>query len=119
MQPERSYPVASVYVPNSINVPWASMSKSRIRLQIYSYRFAEQVLNSKLALKQEVEAVLLNPEIKLDDLSRPKFNEVLDRLFTDKGWQSQPGLPFEKVVKYLPHFKSAIQVPIYVIGLDI
>ena len=28
-------------------------------------------------------------------------------------------LNFEKVVKYLPHFKSAIQVPIYVIGIDI
>ena len=28
-------------------------------------------------------------------------------------------LPFEKVVKYLPHVKSAIQVPVYVIGIDI
>lgn len=28
-------------------------------------------------------------------------------------------LNFEKVVKYLPHFKSAIQVPIYVIGINI
>lgn len=28
-------------------------------------------------------------------------------------------LNFEKVEKYLPYFKSAIQVPIYVIGIDI
>lgn len=28
-------------------------------------------------------------------------------------------LNFEKVVRYLPHFKSAIQVPIYVIGIDL
>ena len=28
-------------------------------------------------------------------------------------------LPFEKVVTYLPHVKSAIQIPIYVIGIDI
>ena len=27
-------------------------------------------------------------------------------------------LTFEKVVRYLPHFKSAIQLPIYVIGID-
>jgi hypothetical protein len=27
-------------------------------------------------------------------------------------------LSFEKVCKYLPYFKSAIQVPIYVIGID-
>jgi hypothetical protein len=28
-------------------------------------------------------------------------------------------LTFEKVKRYLPHFKSAIQVPIYVIGIDV
>ncbi|MBS5603140.1 MAG: restriction endonuclease [Enterocloster asparagiformis] len=28
-------------------------------------------------------------------------------------------LSYEKVIKYLPHIKSAIQVPIYVIGIDI
>jgi restriction endonuclease BglII len=28
-------------------------------------------------------------------------------------------LTFEKVKKYLPHFKSAIQVPIYVLGIDV
>lgn len=28
-------------------------------------------------------------------------------------------LNFEKVVRYLPHFKSAIQVPIYVLGIDL
>jgi hypothetical protein len=27
-------------------------------------------------------------------------------------------LSYEKVVRYLPHFKSAIQLPIYVIGID-
>ena len=28
-------------------------------------------------------------------------------------------LPYEKVIKYLPHVKSAIQVPVFVIGIDI
>ena len=28
-------------------------------------------------------------------------------------------LTFEKVQRYLPHFKSAIQIPIYVIGIDL
>jgi|TARA_Y100000031_G_scaffold121683_1_gene136287 hypothetical protein len=27
-------------------------------------------------------------------------------------------LNYEKVIEYLPHFKSAIQVPIYGIGID-
>jgi len=167
----------------------------RIRLKYFSFRFAEQVLNSKLSLKQEIEGVLLDPSIELSDLSRPNFNKKLDELFVAKGWESQPlvfeepsdpaakmdfqkerigievgfghasfmgidllkfqvssysgldkidvgiyivttkdfqktmkrefdqnwegSLNFEKVERYLPHFKSAIQVPIYVIGLDL
>lgn len=167
----------------------------RIRLQKSSYRFAAQVLNSKLTLKEEIEQVLTDPSIELPSLSRPKFNDVLRDLFIAKEWQSQPpvfdepgdptakmdflkervgievgfghasfigidllkfqvasysgldridvgvyvvttknfqkvmrkdygqnwqgSLTFEKVVRYLPHFKSAIQVPIYVIGIDL
>lgn len=166
-----------------------------IGLRKFSYRFAEQVLNSKLAIKEEVEEVLTDNRIDISDLSRPEFNKVLNELFVAKGWESQPpvfgdptdpsakmdflkerigievefghssfigidllkfqiasysgldkidlgiyvvtthafqkqmiekynnnwkgSLTFEKVTKYLPHFKSAIQVPIYVIGIDI
>ena len=166
-----------------------------IKLRTYSYRFAEQVLNSRLALKQEVESILTDPNIDVSKLSRPNFNKILDSLFSAKGWTTQPpvfdepgdpsakmdflkdrvgievafghasfigidllkfqvssyssldkidvgiyitttkafqnrqrnefdqnwdgSLSFEKVVKYLPHFKSAIQVPIFVIGIDV
>lgn len=167
----------------------------KINLQTFSFRFAEQVLNSKLSVKQEIEEVLKDPSIDLSILTRPKFNEILDDLFASKGWESQPAvfdspgdpsarmdflknrvgievefghssfigidllkfqvssysgldkidvgvyivttkdfqkklknefnlnwegsLSFEKLVRYLPHFKSAIQVPIYVIGIDL
>lgn len=86
----------------------------RINLQKYSFRFAEQVLNSKLALKQEIEDILLDSSMELHSLSRPRFNKVLENLFIQKG-----SLLFEKVKKYLPNFKSAIQVPIYVIGINL
>ena len=165
------------------------------RLEHYSYRFAEQVLNSKLSIKNEIESVLLDPKIKLEGLSRPGFNKILDDSFVLKGWERQPAvfgelgdpsakmdflkdrigievefghssfigidllkfqiasysgldkidigvyivtthhfqknmnelhdnnwegsLSYEKVIRYLPHFKTAIQVPIYVIGIDI
>lgn len=166
-----------------------------IRLITYSFRFAEQVLNSKLSTKQEIECVLRDPRIQIKELSRPNFNKILDDIFSNKGWISQPhvfgddeeanakmdflkdrigievgfghasfmgidllkfqvssysgldkidvgvyivttrnfqrkmknefnqnwegSLTFEKIVRYLPHFKSAIQVPIYVIGIDL
>jgi len=167
----------------------------QLRLQRFSYRFAEQVLNSKLVIKQEIEDLLAHPSIDISTLSRPQFNEVLKDLFVDKGWNSQPpvfdepgdpsakmdflkerigievafghasfigidllkfqvasysgldkidagvyvvttrnfqrtmkqkhnqnwegSLTFEKVTRYLPHFKSAVQVPIYVLGIDL
>ncbi len=174
-----------------------------IRLERFSYRFAEQVLNSKLALKQEVEAILTSEAIEVASLSRPNFNKVLKESFVARGWHDQPhvfsddedlgakmdflkervgievgfghasfigidllkfqvssysgldqidvgmswgvirpiyvtttrrfqrhmatqhqqkwegSLTFEKVKKYLPQFKSAIQVPIYVLGIDV
>lgn len=165
------------------------------QLRKFSYRFAEEVLNSKLAIKQEIEGVLAEPPIDVSALSRPHFNSILEERFVGKGWESQPpvfseprdpsarmdflkervgievgfghssfmgidllkfqvssysgldkidvgvyivttrsfqkrmkddygktwdgSLTYEKVVRYLPHFKSAIQVPIYVIGIDL
>lgn len=56
-----------------------------IRLQICSYRFAEQVLNSRLLIKQGIEQILQDPGIDVSGLSRPKFNKVLDTLFRAKG----------------------------------
>ena len=166
-----------------------------IRLQKYSYRFAEQIFNSKLALKNEMENIIYAATEDLSKLSRPNFNALLQSNFISNGWESQAAvfpddihayakldflkdrigvevqfghssfigidvlkfqiasysnldnidfgvyicatrnmqnylkktfslkwdgsLTFEKVVNYLPHIKSAIQVPIYVIGIDI
>lgn len=166
-----------------------------LRILKYSYRFAEQVLNSKLSIKQEIEDTLMNSKFDFPLLSRPTFNKILDEKFTHLGWERQPlvfgdhgdpaakmdflkdrigvevefghssfigidllkfqvasyagldkidvgvyivttknfqkemirkynqnwegSLNYEKVIKYLPHFKSAIQVPIFVIGIDL
>jgi hypothetical protein len=166
-----------------------------LRLQKLSFRFAEQILNSKLALKEEIDSVLLDAVPDVTKLSRPAFNELLKDRFVKHGWGSQPAvfddpadpgakmdflkervgievgfghasfigidllkfqvasysvldkidvgvyvvtttkfqkfmraecgqnwegsLTFEKVRRYLPHFKSAIQVPISVIGIDV
>ena len=44
----------------------------RIRLNIFSYRFAEQVLNSKLSIKQEIENILSDPphDEKIIDITK-------------------------------------------------
>jgi hypothetical protein len=166
-----------------------------LRLQTFSYRFAEQIMNSKLKIKREIEEILTSSSLDIPNLSRPNFNSELDNLFAANGWECQPyvfdepgdptakmdfikdrigievafghssfigidllkfqvssysgldkidvgiyivttknfqktmkkrfnqnwsgSLNYEKVVRYLPHFKSAIQLPIYVIGIDL
>jgi hypothetical protein len=161
----------------------------------YSYRFADEVLNAKLATKKEIEEILDDRTLDPRELSRPHFNELLRTAFVSKGWEDQPtvfdeqgdpsarmdflkdrvgievefghssflgidllkfqvssysginkidigvyitttkdfqkrmktefnqnwegSLSYEKVVRYLPHLKSAIQVPVYVIGIDV
>ena len=44
-----------------------------------------------------------------------RFQKYLGSL--GQNWEGS--LTFEKVTKYLPQFKSAIQVPIYFIGIDV
>ena len=64
----------------------------RIRLEKFSYRFAEQVLNSKLNLKQEIEETLTDLTIDLSRFSRPNFNKILDEKFSQKDWECQPSV---------------------------
>ena len=61
-----------------------------LRLQKFSFRFAEQVLNSKLTLKQEIENTLTDPNIDVSTLSRPKFNEILEKKFVSKDGKVNP-----------------------------
>jgi hypothetical protein len=166
-----------------------------MRLNSYSFKSAEQVLNSKPALKHEIEKAILDIKTPLEELSRPKFNEVIHEGLTSKGWQNQSAvfneawdsaarmdflkerigvgvefshssfwgidllkfqasynsglnkidagvyivttinfqgkmtsdykqnwresLDYERVIRYLPNFKSTIHVPIFVMGIDL
>ena len=165
-----------------------------VRLKTYSFRFSEELFNSRLAQRSEIEQILYAACVDLSKLNRKEFNKILNSLFLKKGWEGQPrvspdmkayskfdfqkdriavevqfghssflgtdllkfqmasysnlnlidfgvyitttkamqkfltsqyghnwegSLNFEKVEKYLPYFKSAIQVPIYVIGIDV
>ena len=63
-----------------------------LRLHRFSYRCAEQVLNSELALKQEIESVLEDPRIDVSSPSRPRFNELLEEALVGRGCSSLSGL---------------------------
>lgn len=44
------------------------------------------------------------------------FQKQMKKLY-NQNWEGS--LAFEKVARYLPHLKSAIQVPVYLLGIDI
>jgi len=45
-----------------------------------------------------------------------EFQKVM-KSQANQNWEGS--LNYEKVTRYLPHFKSAIQVPIYVVGIGV
>jgi hypothetical protein len=45
-----------------------------------------------------------------------RFQRQMENDFK-QNWEGS--LTFEKIAKYLPQFKNAIQVPIYVLGIDL
>lgn len=161
-------------------------------LDTENYRYADQVLNSKLEIKDQFLDSLRHFQIPPGGVSRPDLNKVIEEHLTRQGWKPQVpvfgskgrgetrldflknrigvevqfghssfvgidllkfqvtsysgldiidagiyvmatrkfikemedagqkwtgSLTFEKVKKYLPHFRSAIHVPILVVGL--
>ena len=48
-----------------------------VQLRSFSFRFAEQVFNSRLQLKQEINEMLLEACKDLSVLGRPAFNRIL------------------------------------------
>jgi len=61
-----------------------------MRFRTYCYRFAEQVLNSKLELKKEIEEIMRSVKVEPKGFSRPELNKILEVKFTDQAWESQP-----------------------------
>ena len=50
------------------------------------------MLNSKLAIKEEIDAILTDQSTDLSSLSRPNLNELLDDRFVRYGWRRQPAV---------------------------
>lgn len=61
-----------------------------IRLKKYSFRFAEELFNSCLAQKSEIEQIIYDACTDCSKLNRKEFNKILNQLFLDKGWEGQP-----------------------------
>lgn len=63
-----------------------------IKLAFFSFRFAEQVLNSELSIEQKITDTLTDNTINVKNLSRPELMQFLERKLERKSWESQPSV---------------------------
>ena len=84
-----------------------------VQLRSFSFRFAEQVFNSRLQLKQEINEMLLEACKDLSVLGRPAFNRILKDLFVEKNWISQPRVsPEMKAYSKFDFMKERVAVEV-------
>ncbi len=63
-----------------------------MRFRSWSYRFAEEVLNSKLPMKRELEEIINSIHLKPAEITRPKLNEEFKKEFLARSWMNQPSV---------------------------
>ncbi len=56
-----------------------------VRLKKYSFRFSEELFNSRLAQKSEIEQILYAACVDFSKLNRKEFNKILNDLFLERG----------------------------------
>jgi len=61
-----------------------------VRFVFWSYRYAEQILNSRLAFKKEVEDAMAAVSIPSNGFSRPQLNKEIEKQILARGWSKQP-----------------------------
>ena len=61
-----------------------------MRFVSWSYRYAEQILNSKLALRKEIEDALSALYLPPEGLKRPELNIEIEKQLVGRGWAKQP-----------------------------
>ena len=61
-----------------------------VRLKKFSFRFAEELFNSRLAQKSEIEQILYTACADFSKLNRKEFNRILNDLFLRREWEGQP-----------------------------
>lgn len=60
-----------------------------MRYRDWSYRFAEEILNSRLAQKQEVKEIIDTIDLDPNEMTRPNLNQAFKDSFTEKGWKTE------------------------------
>lgn len=84
-----------------------------VRLKKYSFRFSEELFNSRLAPKSEIEQILYAACVDFSKLNRKEFNKILNDLFLEKGWEGQPRVsPDMKAYSKFDFQKSRIAVEV-------
>lgn len=71
----------------------------RIQLRNFSFRFAEQVFNSRLSIKQEIETLLLRACEDLSVLGRPGFDKIRKDFLWKKIGGATSGISWDECLQ--------------------
>jgi hypothetical protein len=97
--------------------PGAKMDflKGRVGIEV-GFRHASFIGIDLLKFQVSSYSALDKIDVGVYVVTTSRFQKMMTADIKQK-WEGS--LTFEKVKRYLPHFKSAIQVPIYVLGIDL
>jgi len=69
-----------------------------VHYKCYSYRFAEEILNSKLYLKKEIEELIA--ELDLDPRNTRSHHRQITELFSKKGWSTEETISKDIIMRH-------------------
>ena len=125
--PSFDFPQDDVVKSESWTVEHEGEKLYRIEGELWRSEWVDPAFSSPLVRRDEIPLDLLKFQVSsysgLDRIDLGVYVTTTRRFQNhmatghQQNWDGS--LTFEKVKKYLPHFKSAIQVPIYVIGIDV
>jgi len=97
-----------------------------MRFKDWSYRFAEEILNSRLTQKHEIIDIVENISLPPEDMSRPNLNEAFKEDFEAKGWDAEVAVfdPKDEPAAKIDFMKNRIGVEVQLghssfIGIDL
>ena len=101
------------YTPNFISISNGCISgcKKNPNLGYYLGYCSKELHDERIASYSNLDSIDFGVYITT--------TQAFQKYLMTKGLKWNGSLTYEKVIKYLPHIRSAIQVPIYVIGIDI
>lgn len=83
-----------------------------MRYRTWSYRFADEILNSKYSVKKELEDIIRSTNLPASQMTRKALNHEFAKKFAAKGWQGQPELKKGEIESRMDFLKERVGIEV-------